>query len=32
MEKLADYSGDLRPDLRMEDFSSEALVRLWRAA
>jgi hypothetical protein len=32
MEKLADYSSDLRPDLRMEDFSSEALVRLWRAA
>jgi len=32
MEKLADYSGEFRTDLRMEDFSSEALVRLWKAA
>lgn len=32
MEELKDYSGPLRPDLKMEDFSKEALVRLWQAA
>ncbi len=30
-EKLSDYSCELRPVLRYEDFSSEALVRLWIA-
>jgi len=32
MEELRDYSGPLRPDLKMEDFSKAALVRLWQAA
>jgi len=32
VEELQDYSGELRPDLEMTDFSKEALVRLWRAA
>jgi len=32
MEEMQDYSGPLRPDLKMEDFSKEALVRLWQAA
>ena len=30
MAELKDYSGEFRPDLKMEDFSKEALVRLWR--
>jgi hypothetical protein len=29
MADLEDYSGEFRPDLKMEDFSKEALVRLW---
>ena len=32
MEELEDYSGRLRPDLDMRDFSKDALVRLWRAS
>ncbi|NQT47707.1 MAG: hypothetical protein HQ578_01885, partial [Chloroflexi bacterium] len=32
MEEMQDYSGPLRPDLKMEEFSKEALVRLWQAA
>lgn len=32
MEELRDYSGELRPNLKMEDFSKEALVRMWQAA
>ncbi len=31
MSELSDYSGEFRPDLKMEDFSKEALVRLWKA-
>jgi hypothetical protein len=30
-EELDDYSGPYRPDLKFEDFSKEALVRLLRA-
>ncbi len=29
MKELEDYSGEFRPDLRMEDFSKKALQRLW---
>ena len=29
---LNDYSGEFRPDLRMTDFSKEALVRMWQVA
>ncbi|MCX5998544.1 MAG: DUF6125 family protein, partial [Chloroflexi bacterium] len=29
MAELKDYSGPLRPDLKMTDFSKESLVRLW---
>ena len=32
MGNLRDYGGPFKPDLKMEDFSSEALVSLWRAA
>ena len=32
MEELQDYGGEFRPNLRMEEFSKDALVRLWRAA
>ena len=32
MKELQDYSGDFRPDLKMEDFSKDALVRSWYAA
>jgi len=31
MEELKDYSGDFRPDLRLQDFSKDALIRLWVA-
>ena len=31
MEELQDYSGEFKPDLRMQDFSKDAFVRLWRA-
>jgi len=30
MDELQDYSGDFRPHLKMEDFSKEALIRLWQ--
>ena len=30
MEELQYYSGEFRPNLRMEDFSREALRRIWR--
>ena len=29
---MNDYSGEFRPDLRMTDFSREALVRMWQVA
>lgn len=32
MEELKDYSGDFRPDLKLQDFSKDALVRMWLAA
>ena len=32
MEELQDYSGELKPDLKMHDFSKDALVRAWYAA
>ncbi|NQT47709.1 MAG: hypothetical protein HQ578_01895 [Chloroflexi bacterium] len=32
MEELRDYSGDFEPHLKMEDFSKDALVRMWLAA
>ena len=31
MEELKDYSGEFKPNLKMEDFSKEALIRLWQA-
>ena len=31
MGELRDYSGEHRPDLKFEDFSKEALVRLIKA-
>jgi len=31
MEELQDYSGEFNPDLRLADFSKEALLRLWEA-
>ena len=31
MSDRHDYSGEFDPDLRLEDFSKEALVRLLRA-
>ena len=32
MEDLEDYSGEFRRNLRLDDFSKAALVRLWQAA
>ena len=32
MEELQDYSGAFRPDLKMQDFSKDALIRLWQTA
>jgi len=29
MEEMHDYSGEFRPDLKLSDFSKEALMRLW---
>ena len=29
MEEMNDYSGPFKPDLRLQDFSKDALVRLW---
>ena len=31
-KRLEDYSGKFDPDLRLEDFSKDALIRLFRAA
>jgi len=31
VEELQDYRGPFRPDLKMQDFSKDALVRLWKA-
>ena len=32
MPDMEDYSGEFRPDLRMQDFSKDVLVRLWKAS
>ena len=32
MKELKDYSGEFRPDLKPQDFSKDALVRMWEAA
>ena len=32
MEELKDYSGEFNPDLGMEEFSKEALIKLWHAS
>ncbi len=32
MGELNDYSDEFKPDLKMENFSKEALIRLWHAA
>jgi hypothetical protein len=32
MEELRDYDGEFRSDLKLEYFSKDILVRLWRAA
>ena len=32
MAELQDYSGEFKPDLKMQDFSKDRLVELWRAA
>ena len=32
MKELQDYSGSFRPDLKLQDFSKDALVRMWQAA
>jgi len=32
MEELHDYSGEFKPELKLQDFSKDALVRLIRAA
>lgn len=29
MKELRDYSGEFRPDLKLEDFSKETLVKAW---
>ena len=31
MEELTDYSGEFRPDAKLQDFSKDTLHRLWRA-
>jgi len=31
MAELQDYSGEFNPNLRMQDFSKDALVELWKA-
>jgi len=31
MGEMEDYSGEFRPDISLQDFSKEALERLWRA-
>ena len=32
MKELQDYSGSFRPDLKLQDLSKDALVRMWQAA
>jgi len=32
MEELQDYSGEFKPDLKLQDFSKDALVRLLKAS
>ena len=32
MEELKDYSGEFKPNLKMEEFSKEALIKLWHAS
>ena len=32
VEVMEDYSGKLRPGLKMQDFSKDALIRLWQAS
>jgi hypothetical protein len=32
MAELKDYSGPYKPDLKLEDFSKESLIRLYKAA
>lgn len=32
MQELKDYSGEFKPDLKLEDFSKEGLIQLVRAA
>ena len=31
MKELQDYSGEFLPELRLQDFSKDALIRLWQA-
>lgn len=31
MTEIGDYSGEYRPDLKLEEFSKEALISLWQA-
>jgi len=31
MAELQDYSGEFRPNLKLEEFSKDALLRLWQA-
>ena len=31
MKELQDYSGEFLPDLRLQDFSKDALIQLWHA-
>jgi hypothetical protein len=32
MQELRDYSGEFKPDLKLENFSKEGLIQLVRAA
>ncbi len=32
MKELNDYSGEFNPNLRLEEFSKEALIKMWLAA
>jgi len=32
MEELQDYSGEFKPDLKIEEFSKSALIRQWNTA
>ena len=31
MDELQDYSGEFRPDAKIQDFSKDTIARLWRA-